>query len=161
MLTVRYDKDLHPFIRREIRTFLRWMRREYAFPWPVTVYVCHADRLRSREGGTAYGVCFKPEGENRCVIHLAAGLPWGLPVQQMQNELWGMVFSLAHEMVHYFQHVSGREMTNRGMEWQATHRANAIQQAYYEACVDHIDDGFDERGLSGLPPRKYQACIQD
>ncbi len=158
MLTVRYDADLHPFIRREIRTFLRWMRTESEFPLPVTVYVCHAEMMRCRQGGLASGVCFMPDDRSRCVIHIAAGIPWGLPRQQMQNELWGIVNCLAHELVHYFQHASGREMTHRGMEWQATHRAKAIQQAYYDAAVDDIDAGYNETGLTGPPPCKWQRC---
>lgn len=161
MMTVRYDRDLHPFIRREIRTFLCWMRREYDFSMPVTVYLCHAERIRCRDGETAAGVCFKPDGENRCVIHIAAGISWGLPRQQMQNELWGIVFSLAHELVHYFQHASAVQMSNRGMEWQATRRANLIQQAYYDAEVDRIDDGHDEAGMTGPAPRKCRTCTGD
>ena len=51
---------------------------------------------------------------------------------------------LAHELGHYYQYLNRVSLTPRGIEWQATYYAHRVQEAYYDAEWDEMDE-WEER----------------
>ncbi len=160
-LRVRYDRGLHPFIRRELKIFCRWLRWYYHFPAPVQVYICHAEHIRARDGQPCSGTCFQENRPGAVIcIHIAAGASADLTDQALKNRLWGCIFTLAHELTHYYQYLSDSYQTTRGMECQATRQANRLQALYYEDEWDSIDDGWpDALPPDFVPPAKERRPV--
>lgn len=143
-LRLKMDPRVHPFIRRELRIFCRWLRSCYSFPVRIHVYIPNARRILSRSNELCFGTCFIPEDPNDTVsIDVAGGFQDTSNLQALQNFTWATIFTLAHELGHYFQYINQVTQTPRGAEWQATYYAHQIQIEYYTAEWDHMDDGWD------------------
>lgn len=139
-LRIRIHPGVHPFVRRELLTYTRWLRANYAFPVRVHVYVPNALKILANDGELCWGRCFWPDDPDEpATIHVAGGCR-ATDIQSLQNHIWATIFTLTHELSHYFQHLKGIELTLRGMEWQATYWAHQVMDEYYEAEWDGIDD---------------------
>lgn len=57
----------------------------------------------------------------------------------------GTIFTLSHELGHYYQYLNRVSLTPRGIEWQATYYAHRVQEAYYDAEWDEMDEWAEER----------------
>ena len=51
---------------------------------------------------------------------------------------------LAHELGHYYQYLNRVSLTPGGIEWQATYYAHRVQEAYYDAEWDEMDECAEE-----------------
>lgn len=143
-LRIRIHPAVHPFVRRELLVYCRWLRANYAFPVRVNVYVPHALRIRAQDGELCWGRCLWPEDPEEPVTIDVAGGCKAKGKRELQNHIWTTIFTISHELSHYFQWLKGLEMTSRGREWQATYYAHRVMDEYYDAEWDGIDDWEDE-----------------
>ena len=143
-LRIRVHPDVHPFVRRELLTYARWLRANVAFPIRVNVYVPNALQIRALDGENCWGRCIWPEDPAAAVTIDVAGGSRATGKRALQNHIRTTIFTLSHELSHYFQFFRGIELTPRGREWQASYYAHQVMDAYYDARWDGIDDWEDE-----------------
>lgn len=49
-LRIRIHPQVHPFLRREVHTFVRWLRANSPFPIRVNVYIPNTKKIRANDG---------------------------------------------------------------------------------------------------------------
>ena len=73
-MRVRIHPQVHPFLRREVHTFVRWLRANYPFPIRVNVYIPNTKKIRANDGDLCYGRCFVPDDpDDSITIDVAGG----------------------------------------------------------------------------------------
>ena len=137
-LRLRFDKEVDPEVKAAFLRFCAWLRREYAFPLRIPVYVRTTRRLRTLDGGTAAGTFFEPlSHRDEPYIRLAAGdFEELLAERGRDNALCALLTCLAHELTHYFQWINALSLTDSGRERQASLCARRILERYAQT-VDH------------------------
>ena len=108
-LRIRIHPQVHPFLRREVHTFV------------------------------------PDDPDDSITIDVAGGYDYDGDFRALQNYTWGTIFMLAHELGHYYQYLNRVSLTPRGIEWQATYYAHRVQEAYYDAEWDEMDEWAEER----------------
>lgn len=149
-LRIRIHSQVHPFLRREVHTFVRWLRANYPFPIRVNVYIPNTKKIRANDGDLCYGRCFVPDDpDDSITIDVAGGYDYDGDFRALQNYTWGTIFMLAHELGHYYQYLNRVSLTPRGIEWQATYYAHRVREAYYDAEWDEMDEWEEEGSEEG------------
>lgn len=132
-LRVRFDSGVDDEVKRACKEFISWLRLQYAFPKRVRLYIKKDRRVKCKYSHEiACGVFFRPA--NRDVepyIRIATGDYIEL-VQKygVDNALATILWSIAHELTHYFQWLNDLDLTFIGEERQATNYANKIIDEY-------------------------------
>lgn len=143
-LRLHIHPNVHPFIRRELILFSKWLRLCYRFPVRVHVYIPNAKKILSRSGELCFGTCFIPDDPNdHVLIHIAGGYKDTSDLQALQDFTWTTIGTFAHELGHYFQYINQVTLTPKGLEWQATYYAHKILDEYYDAEWDCFADDWD------------------
>ena len=130
-LRVRYADAIDREIRTNLDGLIRYLRRLYFFPVRCNVYITNHESYRSeRDGHVYYGVFYDNEGvypkkKLYPEIYVAGRA-------RERFEIEHIMFSLLHELSHYYQWVGDREKerTDRSIESEATRWANRILEAY-------------------------------
>ncbi len=132
-LRVRFDSGVDDEVKRACKEFISWLRLQYVFPKRVRLYIKKDRRVKCKYSQEiACGVFFRPA--NRDVepyIRIATGDYTEL-VQKygVDNALATILWSIAHELTHYFQWLNDLDLTFIGEERQATNYANKIIDEY-------------------------------
>lgn len=72
-LRIRIHPQVHPFLRREVHTFVRWLRANYPFPIRVNVYIPNTKKIRANDGDLCYGRCFVPDDPDDSITMTSPG----------------------------------------------------------------------------------------
>lgn len=131
-IKIDYEKDTHPEVKRACREYIAWIRVQFFFPKRVRIYVKNANRVKSTDGDRVCGYFFRPYDQNdEPYIVLATGdYPEMLKKHGKDNALATILWSLTHELTHYFQWINDVELTLKGMERQASNHANKLLSCY-------------------------------
>lgn len=128
----RYEKSVHPEVKRACTEFSKWLRSEYYFPLRVVVYVKGTETIYTKDGDKVVGSFFEPcQYSDEPYVRLATGdytkllMKWG-----KDNALATILASLVHELTHYYQWINGLSLTPVGRERQATRYASYILNEY-------------------------------
>lgn len=134
-LRVRFDSDVDINVKRACKEFISWLRSQYAFPKRVRLYIKKDRRVKCKYSqDMACGVFFRPADKNiEPYIRIATGDFEDLVDKYgMDNALAKILWSIAHEITHYFQWLNDIDLTLIGEERQATNYANRILGEYAE-----------------------------
>lgn len=132
-LRTLYDCDVNPEVKRACKEFIVWLRTQYYFPKRVRLYVKSSRRIRCRLGSDLVcGTFFRPgDRDVEPYIRIATGdYDELLNNRGQDNALADILWSIAHELTHYFQWVNDIKLTPVGEERQATIYANRILDDY-------------------------------
>ncbi len=131
-LRIRFDKGVDEEVKRAVKEFCMWLRREYHFPIRIPVYVKAKKKIAAMDGELVSATFFAPENRTEePYIRVSAGDYEDLLARRgKDNALAAILRSIAHELTHYFQWINGLELTNRGMERQATNYSRYIVDEY-------------------------------
>ena len=132
-LRVRYADGIDKEIRTNLDSLIRYLRRLYFFPVRCNVFITNHQSYRSeRDGHVYYGVFYDNEGiypkkKLYPEIYVAGRV-------RERFEIEHIMFTLLHELSHYYQWVGDREKgrSDRSIESEATRWANRILEAYKE-----------------------------
>lgn len=133
-LRVICDKNIHPEVRRAVKEFVSWLRKEFKFPKRVRMYIKAQRRIKSKKGDMVCGTFFRPADRNiEPYIRVATGDYEELVVKRgKDNALAAVLFSIAHELTHYFQWLNDIDLTLIGEERQASVYERKIVDFYAE-----------------------------
>ena len=137
-LRLRFDKDVDPELKKTLKEFAVFLRREYYFPLRVNVYVRSRYRIKAMDGDMCCGIFwYMPDDYTiNPYIRIATGdyedmcIKWGKDIA-VKN----ILYSLAHELTHYFQYINSLKLTPIGMERQANNYAHYILEEYEDTIT--------------------------
>ena len=131
-LRFRYDREVHPEVKRACSQFAIWLRTQYYFPLRVVVYVKGTKTIRAKDGDRVVGIFFEPFSYlDEPYIRIATGDYEELKSDLgNDNALASILHSLAHELTHYYQWINNIQLTPIGRERQATRYARYIMDEY-------------------------------
>lgn len=129
-IILRFEPGVEPEFRALCRRFVRWLRKKYAFPVSVRVYVKDCEQVRLLSGRMAYGSFRWFEGDRLPCIRLPARIEERLRAEYSDMDIYYSVLSsLVHELTHYLQWVEVLEQSDAVSERQANHyRFRLIEQ---------------------------------
>ena len=132
-LRVRFDPEVDIEVRRACKEFISWLRLQYIFPKRVTLYIKKERRIRCKYSQEiACATFFRPADRNiEPYIKIATGDFIELVKKYgVDNALAKILWSIVHELTHYFQWLNDLDLTFIGEERQATNCANRILSEY-------------------------------
>lgn len=141
-LRMHYGKEIDRKVKLFFYDFSKWLRKNYAFPIRVNVYVKNSCYIKSIDGEHISATFFGPF--DRLVepyIKIAVGDYYDLIKKYDEfNALCSCIASLAHELTHYFQWINDFRLTQDQEERQAKNYAKKIVYAYLNECgYDYLD----------------------
>jgi len=127
---LHFEKGIDSELRALFLSFAGWLRRNYAFPIRVNVYVKNCVKIRLLDGRMAYGG-FRYWGiHDEPYIRIPAKPETELLNVYTKEEIEEQILSsFVHELTHYFQWINQIEQSDRSCEWQANYyRYRMIEQ---------------------------------
>ncbi len=133
-LRLRFDRSVDEEVRRSIMEFAIWLRENYQFPIRLPIYVKSKKRIQALDGEMVCGTCFLPNDQMlEPYIRLAVGDYEELSMEcGKDNALASYLNCMAHEITHYYQWISGLDMTDIQSERQARYYADKMVGKYAE-----------------------------
>ena len=121
------DRDL----RSSIYLFISWMKNHYQFPMPITVYIVNKRYIYAADGDRVVGTCYQPASfEDEAYIRIAVGDYSDLLKRGRDNAIASILYTLAHEITHYYQWINGSHLPTILSELQAEQSAKRILRLY-------------------------------
>lgn len=133
-LRIRYDKGVDAEVKRAINDFVVWLRQKYTFPIRVVIYVKATDRVKARDGEMVCGTFFGPFDKSmEPYIRISTGDYLELLEKRgKDNALSSIIWTIPHELTHYYQWLNDLDFSSVGKERQANNYANIILDRYAE-----------------------------
>lgn len=131
-MRLKFDNGIDGEVRRSCKDFCQWLRTRYYFPIRVPIYIKNSSKIRTFDNDLAYGTFFEPKDHYmEPYIRVAAGdYEELLKHYGKDNALAAILLTIAHELTHYFQWINDINLTEIGMERQATSYAQYILEEY-------------------------------
>ncbi|MDZ3953856.1 hypothetical protein U0X36_13395 [Bacillus thuringiensis] len=100
----------------------------------VPIYVKSSYKIKAMDGELVYGTFFEPFDRNdEPYIRISTGDYYDeLEKRGKDDALGGYLFTIAHELTHYFQWINDIRLTRIGYERQATAYSGYIIDEYKE-----------------------------
>jgi hypothetical protein len=113
----------HPEVREALNRYARWLRKSYAFPIRVPVYLFPSRTIVMQDGSSVVASFFAPLDRNvEPLIRMSTGdYPELKRSRGRDDALAAVIESLSHEVVHYFQWIEGgaSAVSERGVKVKA------------------------------------------
>lgn len=125
-----YDNVFDTNTVEELHHFITFLRKYYYFPIRLNILFCNTKAFKHHiDHHTYYGAFYSMDNEKRMIyprISIAAKVTDG-------NALYDILFSLAHEITHYYQwyFFEDEQRTDRSLEIEANKYANYILDLYF------------------------------
>ena len=106
----------HPEVRLALNQYAKWLRKAYAFPIRVPVYLFPSRTILTQDGNHVSASFFAPfDRDVEPMIRIATGDYPELKRLWVRNDaLTACIMSLSHEVVHYNQWLKTGTNTERG-----------------------------------------------
>ena len=133
-IRLHFEKGIDCEVKRAILEFINWLRTEYYFPVRVNIYFKCAFRIKALDGELVSATFFGPFDKMvNPYIRIATGdYQELLKNKGKDNALGAYLYTIAHELTHYFQWINDLKLTEKGEERQATVYSNYILDEYKE-----------------------------
>lgn len=131
-LRLRFESSVDTEVKRAIKEFCIWLRQEYYFPKRIVVYIKNERRITAKDKDLVCATFFEPINRmDEPFIKLATGDYYELVKNDNNdNALAALLYSLTHELTHYFQWINDINLTEIGFERQATAYSKLILYEY-------------------------------
>ena len=130
-LRLHFGKDIDQKARKYFMDFSKWIRREFAFPIRINVYVKGDYKIKAKDGDMVCGLFRYPTGDKYPYILLAVGDYKELVESRGEEQaMWSILWSFAHELTHYYQYINDVQLSSKGEEIQATRYSKQILEKY-------------------------------
>lgn len=107
----------HPEVRRALNRYAQWLRRSYAFPIRVPVYLFPSSTIITQDGARVTASFFAPfKKDVEPFIRIATGdYPEQKRLRGRDGALAAYILSLSHEIVHYYQWLESGNVSEAGV----------------------------------------------
>ncbi len=107
----------HPEVRRALNKYARWLRKYYAFPIRVPVYLFPSRTIITQDGVHVVASFFAPfKRDVEPLIRVSTGdYPELKRLRGRDDALAPFIESMSHEIVHYFQWLETGTISERGV----------------------------------------------
>lgn len=131
-LVVCYENGVDLELKEACKRFFSWLRKKYDFPIKITIYIKATIRIKAKDGDQVCGTIFEPYSRTHYpYIRIATGDYNSIrTLRGRDNAIASILFSIAHELTHYFQLINDLALTDIGKERQANRYANCILDEY-------------------------------
>ncbi len=131
-LRLRFDKAVDADVKCACKEFCIWLRKNYAFPIRIPVYIKHKEFIKACDGECVSATFFGPYNYNEePYIRVAVGdYPVDVQIYGKDNALAFILHSIAHELTHYFQWINKIQLPEDKEETQACKLATIIVHKY-------------------------------
>lgn len=133
-ISLHCAKGMDGRLRSFFLDFVKWLRCRYAFPVRVNMYLKNTKHIRAMDGENVSATIFTPFDRSETpFIKIAVGDFYELREKKGEfNAICATVSSLAHELTHYYQWLSGKKMSEVCEERQARYYARRKVYEYLE-----------------------------
>ena len=131
-ISLHFEDGVDQTLKSKYLSFARWLRKNYAFPVHIHVYIINAEKIRLQNGHLAYG-SFRWFPKRTPIIRVASAIEEDLLNKYTPEEIYEQILSsLVHELTHYYQWVLGLEQSNSTSEHQANYYRYRVIWQYEE-----------------------------
>lgn len=136
-LRLRFYSGVDPFVKEECKKFCNWLRSQFWFPlrcgikfFPWAYFYDQTD-IRKKHSGYFY-YSSDEKNEKPPIIWLATGEYNNCEAQKKQDKLYNILFTLTHELTHYFQwyFYEFNKRTDRSLDMEANKWGNYLLYEY-------------------------------
>jgi hypothetical protein len=133
-LRLRFDNGVDLDVKRSCKEFCNWLRKEYFFPIRIPIYIKSSFKIKSLDGDYVSAIFFRPNNvHDEPYASIATGDYREMLVRRgKDNALAAILFSIAHELTHYYQWINDIKLTEIGIERQATSYSKFVVYEYAE-----------------------------
>lgn len=129
-LKLRFENDVPKDLRANIKSFLWWIRRNYVFPYPLTIYILNSKRVITYqdEKEVSASIFFPYNPRHYPNIRISIGdyqTECGSQGEFQTN--CSILASIAHEITHYFQWLKQNMDTENAIFDEKQARYKAVQ----------------------------------
>ena len=137
-IRIRFQPNANTEVRESLIKFLRWVRINYAFPVRVPIYVKNATKVKALDGEYVSATFFGPFNPSlEPYIRIAIGDYGDIKNRcGKDNALATILYTVCHELSHYYQWIGNVNSSDRGLEIQAVIHAKKIM-AEYQCVREH------------------------
>lgn len=131
-LRIKCSNNVNTELKLACLEFAKWLREQYYFPVRIPIYLHDAPFVRTSDGDSVDGYFFEPLSYNwEPYICVATGKYESTAlIEGSYSAIASVLFTIAHELTHYFQWINGVELTEIGSERQATNYGRLILWDY-------------------------------
>lgn len=129
---LRIEKTVNSDVRGSLIKFVRWLRDFYEFPIRLPIYVKSTEYIRTKDGDLVVGSFFEPEDYFiEPFIRISTGdYADLLGSLGKDNALASIIYTLSHEITHYYQWINRIDMSISDREKQADFYGDFILEKY-------------------------------
>lgn len=111
-IRLKIDQEVDPEVRRAIKEFARWLRKQMDFPIRVPIYIKKDYQIKTKSRELVSAIFFEPFSKDvEPYIKVASGEYEELKEEGGQdNALSSILASIAHELAHYFQWIHDKTL---------------------------------------------------
>ncbi|MBQ4562959.1 MAG: hypothetical protein IJA58_00600 [Lachnospiraceae bacterium] len=131
-ISFHYEAGISAELKKKYEQFGRWLRKNYAFPVHIHVYLLNCQRVKLRNGKMVYG-SFRWFPKRSPYIRIPSAIEEDLLEEYTPEEICdSMLSSLVHELTHYYQWVLDLEQSEAVSERQANYFRYRIVDKFYQ-----------------------------
>ena len=138
-LRLRFDADVNEEVKRACKEFCIWLRKNYYFPIRVPVYIKSSAQIKSLDSEYCSATFFGPYDKHiEPYIRVSTGeYEKSLKKNGKDDTLAAILCSISHELTHYFQWINDINLTDIGIERQASSYAKFLVYEKYADIREH------------------------
>jgi hypothetical protein len=133
---LRFDIEVNTDVKKAIKKFVSWIRTKYYFPIKLPIYVKSKSFINTRDGDNVVGSFFEPQDYfTEPYIRIATGDYIELLSEFGKDDaLASILYTLSHEITHYYQWINRINMPIEDREKQADYYGDLIIKLYSDFC---------------------------
>lgn len=134
---LRIEKNVNDDVKKSLKKFAKWLRKNYKFPIRLPIYVKATDYVKTKDGDYVVGSFFEPNDYfTEPYIKISTGDYEDLLNEiGKDNALASFIYTLSHEITHYYQWINRVEKSVDDREIEADYYGDYILQQYAD-CVE-------------------------
>lgn len=127
-LVFKIDKTFDPKIKKEIKKFESWLKKECWFPVKVTIHIYNKTFFKALDGEKVVSVFYCPKYKSEEYPYIKISVGDG--EESIEDKVMSILADIIYELTHYYQWINGSILPGFIKNWQASRYVNYILDEY-------------------------------